>query len=486
MPVFSRRSFIAGLSTIPFALWFEKFGAAQAPLTRFNLNTPQGTAMLNVYANAVQTMMNTPEPNPVGWLFQWYTHNVRGDRTKPAEITRIYPVAGPQKTLAQQMWNTCQAHHPGDIEDFFLPWHRMYVFFLERIVRKVSGNAGFTLPYWDYTNSSVPSGPRMPTRFINPAATTNPLFRVNRKTLVKNGNPIDQNNQGSLNLNPLKQCHYSQVGAVQGFNLSLDANLHGTVHVLIGNSLGMGNPDWAGNDPIFWMHHCNIDRLWASWNAAGRQNPATSAWLSKQFVFADENGLRVVATVKDFKAIAPLGYKYDSLAPVPTCPPGVQAEGPPKTRARVTSSVQLGSQPVSVNLQAPPSTAAGLGDLVQMVRNLGPTRRLFLVIRNLSTAAQPGALFNIFLEMPANPAATADDTHKVGSIHFFDAMKPGGHGPMAASAQQKFFSFDITDLAKRLAAEGRLTTTPRLTIAPSNELETDARPVVGEITLIEQ
>jgi tyrosinase len=483
MPVFSRRSFIAGLSTIPFALWFEKYASAQT-LTRFNLNSSQGTAMLNIYANAVQTMMNTPEPSPVGWLFQWYTHNVRGDRTKTAEISRIYPVASPQKTLAQQMWNTCQAHHAGDIEDFFLPWHRMYVFFLERIVRKVSGNPGFTLPYWDYTDSSVQSGPRMPTRFITPAATTNPLFRVNRKTLVKNGNPIDQNSPGILNLKPLEQCHYSTVGAVQGFNLSLDANLHGNVHSLIGTALGMGHPAWAGNDPIFWMHHCNIDRLWASWNAAGRQNPATNTWLSKQFVFADENGLRVVATVKDFKAIGPLNYNYDRLATVPTCPPGVQAAGPPKTRARVTSAVQLGGQPVSVNLQAPPSAAAGLGDLVQMVRNLGPTRRLFLVLRNLSAVDQPGALFNIFLGLPNNAIATPTDAHKIGSIHFFDAI---GHGRGATAASpQKFFSFDITDLAKRLAGEGLLTTTPRLTIAPSNELETNARPVVGEIILIEQ
>ena len=325
----------------------------------------------------------------------------------------------------------------------------------------------------------------MPTRFINPAAPANPLFRVNRKTLVKNGNPIDQFSPGILNLKSLEQCHYSAVGpAVQGFNLSLDANLHGNVHSLIGNALGMGHPAWAGNDPIFWMHHCNIDRLWASWNAAGRQNPATTAWLSKQFVFADENGLRVVATVKDFKAIAPLNYKYDRLASVPVCPPGVQAAGPPKTRARVPSSVQLGGQPVSVNMQAPPSAAAGLGDLVQMVRNLGPTRRLFLVLRNLSAIDQPGALFHIFLGLPNNTVPTADDSHKIGSIHFFDAL---GHGHAAAAGpQQKFFSFDITDLAKRLAAEGQLTTTPRLTIAPSNELETDARPVVGEITLIEQ
>jgi len=482
MPVFSRRSFIAGLSTIPFALWFEKYASAQPTLTRFNLNSQQGAAMLDIYANAVKTMMSTPEKSPVGWLFQWYTHGVRGDRSKLSELNRLYPPLGAQRLLAQQMWNTCQAHHDGDIEDFFLPWHRMYVFFFERIVRKVSGQANFTLPYWDYTNAAVSSGPRLPSKFITPAAVTNPLFRNNRKTLVKNGNPIDQNSPGVLNLSSLRECTYSRVGnAVQGFNLNLDSNLHGTVHVLIGNQLGMGVPEWAGNDPIFWVHHCNIDRLWASWNAAGRANPATTSWLNKQFVFADENGQRVVATVRDFRNIATLRYNYDRLAPVPACPPGSQAAGPPKTRARVPASVPLSSQPVSVNLQAPPSTAAGLQDLVQMVRNLGPTRRLYLVIRDLRTDAEPGAIFNIFLELPEGGT---DESHKVGSIHFFDAV--GRHATSAAMAQQKFFSFDITDLAKQLAADGRLTTTPRLTIAPSNEFEGNAQPVIGEITLIEQ
>ena len=49
MPVFSRRSFIAGLSAVPFALWFEKYASAQPVLTRFNLNSHQGQAMLNIY-----------------------------------------------------------------------------------------------------------------------------------------------------------------------------------------------------------------------------------------------------------------------------------------------------------------------------------------------------------------------------------------------------------------------------------------------------
>jgi len=486
MTTFSRRSFITGISAVPFALWLEKNGVlAQPPRVRPNVMSTSGQAMLTIYSNAVKAMMATPEQNPIGWLFQWYTHGVRGDRTKAAELTRVYPAPSVRKTLATQTWDTCQAHHPGDIEDFFLPWHRMYLFFFERIIQKVSGNSSFALPYWDYTNAASPSGPRLPDKFRNPANATNPLFRPNRRAAVNAGNPIDASSPGVLNLNSLAQCGYSQVGAVQGFNMNLDFNLHGTVHVLVGNALGMGQVPWAANDPIFWLHHCNIDRLWASWNDAGRKNPNTAAWLNKTFTFADENGVKVIGKVKDFDKIMPLHYRYEELAPVPACPRGNAAAGPPRTRARVASAVQLSRTPAKARLEAPRTAAAGLGDLVSRVRNLSGDRRLFLVIRKLSSNAPPGTLFNIFLEVPGDVAGADAEANKIGSIHFFDAVPHGGHGTAAASPQ-KFFSFDITDLAKRLVSEGRLTATPELTIAPADEVEADARPVVGEIELIEQ
>ena len=194
MSKFPRRTFIAGLSTIPFALWFEKYGAAQTRAhIRYNVTSVNGLKMLNIYRATVGTMMSTAEPSPIGWLFQWYTHNVRGDRTKAAELARVYPAPSAQKTLATAMWNTCQAHHAGDVEDYFLPWHRMYVYFLERIIRKVSGHTEFTLPYWNYSNPAVPSGPRVPKAFRAPAAATNPLYeRFKARTVFKRfGQPED-------------------------------------------------------------------------------------------------------------------------------------------------------------------------------------------------------------------------------------------------------------------------------------------------------
>lgn len=41
-----------------------------------------------------------------------------------------------------------------------------------------------------------------------------------------------------------------------------DSYLHNIVHVFIGGDMGPGT---SPNDPVFFLHHCNVDRLWAKW-----------------------------------------------------------------------------------------------------------------------------------------------------------------------------------------------------------------------------
>ena len=49
MSKFPRRSFLAGLSTIPFALWFEKYAAAAPAMIRYNVTSVNGQKMLKIY-----------------------------------------------------------------------------------------------------------------------------------------------------------------------------------------------------------------------------------------------------------------------------------------------------------------------------------------------------------------------------------------------------------------------------------------------------
>ncbi|KAK7032422.1 hypothetical protein VNI00_013170 [Paramarasmius palmivorus] len=48
-------------------------------------------------------------------------------------------------------------------------------------------------------------------------------------------------------------------------NIDSLESIHDTIHVFIGGNGHMSHPDYAGFDPIFYLHHCNVDRLLALW-----------------------------------------------------------------------------------------------------------------------------------------------------------------------------------------------------------------------------
>ena len=43
------------------------------------------------------------------------------------------------------------------------------------------------------------------------------------------------------------------------------SQLHNRVHIWVGGDMGPGT---SPNDPVFFLHHCNVDRLWALWQHA--------------------------------------------------------------------------------------------------------------------------------------------------------------------------------------------------------------------------
>lgn len=486
MAPFTRRAFLGGAATIPFALWLEKYGWSQpaTPFVRFDATSAQGKEMLKIYAQAVQQMRALPEGDPRGWVFQWYTHMVRGNSSKAAELARIYPTSSPQKSLATEMWDTCQSHL-GQPENFFLPWHRMYVFFFENIIRTVTGKTSFTLPYWNYSvpRTDPKHGVIPPELRMDGDPVFGSLFVCKRNPGVNSGTPIDQGQPGDpLSTSALLQCTYGPSGSQQGFCATLDFRLHGNVHVLTGNTVNMGDVPWAAYDPVFWLHHCNIDRLWASWNAAGRRNPSDSAFLNKTFVFADANGNRVVAKISDFLDIARLNYKYDRLEPVTnTCPAVSPTAAAPRRLVIQATPITLGKTPVRATLAAPPSPQATV-PLATRIQNLPPDRRLLLVLRNLKTDVQPGVLYHLYLELPSETPGAAAEEYYIGNINFFGREHDHNEG----GSDDKFYSFDITDLAKRLKAKGLLTDKAEVTIAPAGEPASEATPVVGEVSIVEQ
>jgi tyrosinase len=59
----------------------------------------------------------------------------------------------------------------------------------------------------------------------------------------------------------------------------------------------------APTDPVFWMHHCEIDRIWAAWQAA---NPGQHPPLAGAAATMDP----WTETDVETRDIAALGYAY--------------------------------------------------------------------------------------------------------------------------------------------------------------------------------
>jgi tyrosinase len=482
----TRRTLLSSSLVIPFSEWVKTAQAA-GPFTRYSATSSQGQAMLKDYATAVTKMQqNQTKFIPVDWTFQWYTHCVKNptggpDPTaKQAEINRIYGSgSSPNKNLANEMWDTCQAHG-GQDEDYFLPWHRMYVYFFERIVRKISGNAQFTLPYWDYTS-------RANHGVITPEFRQGSLLVNNRNPGVNTGQPIDKGQRYQLNLDALKETGYQQNGPKMGFCADLDGFLHGSVHVFTGTRTNMGAVPYAAQDPVFWAHHCNIDRIWTSWNKNGGNNPTNdSSFMNGQFVFADENGTRVVAKVPDFLQIDALGYTYDALEPAPA---GFRPD-PLTTRTTLTTEITTPAAPAIATSASLTLTGTRTNVTLRAqdankpirtaIQSVASEKRLYLVAKDLSAPVGPGVVYDVFLNLPDSVSGTQANSNYVGSINFFGA----GHGEHAGNSGRRFLSLDVTQRGKSLTAQGKPDEPLKISLVASGTPFEAAKPVVGSLTLV--
>lgn len=53
-------------------------------------------------------------------------------------------------------------------------------------------------------------------------------------------------------------------------------NMHNAIHLLVGNGGHMADVPYSAFDPIFWLHHTNVDRLFAIWQAIYPSSYVTS------------------------------------------------------------------------------------------------------------------------------------------------------------------------------------------------------------------
>ena len=499
----TRRSILAagaGAGVISAVGWNTALAQA-GTRTRFGATTVQGKQMLAKYARAVGLMMDNtkfPRTDARSWDFQWYTHWIPGPQSpwsavvqaKQNMLNQVFagkPPNDPNRLLAQAMWDDCQAH--GDNtndpiffqETYFCVWHRWFLYYFEEIIRGVLQDATFTLPYWDYLSGAV-KDLSIPPEF---RVQNSPLFRSNRNSWVNAGDRIDKNNPGVLNLNCFNETIYidSPDGNV-GFCPIIDQNPHGQVHGLVGNLTNMGRVPFAAGDPIFWLHHCNIDRLWESWNRLpGRTNPT---WPNRPFPFADTNGKAVSVLPKNANRVALLKYQYDKyyvprrVVPMPAAGPALVAAAASKvTRAAAMDEVTLGAERVRVELTPPPSLTAAPSPQTTFALS-APSRRLYLVIGGVVAADDDDSTYNVFLDLPEGQSdPSTSDPHYVGTLNFFNAA---GHEDHGAAGHKT--TFNVTDTVKALQAKSLLTAKPTVTLLRRGDAK-GTSPKIRQVYLIE-
>jgi tyrosinase len=465
-------------------------GRAQAGVTlpRHDVASPEGQEMLRIFAEAVGKMMATVDGDPRGWVFQWHIHAVPDDRSKAAELVRLYPnLSDPDRILAEAVWDTCEAHFDPLRVNFFLPWHRMHLMSFERLVRSITGATYFTMPYWNYTD---PDRRALPPQFRSPDDPRwKPLFRTDRNPGVNDGLPIDQVGEAPLGLNAMMSPVYADTrDGDAGFCANLDNAPHSSIHVDVGTrEKGMGAVSWAANDPIFWLHHSNIDRIWASWNRAGGRNPKDEGYLGQVFTFVDEVGKPVHYKVADVLDTAALGYAYDRyLDRPPGSVPFSIAPGPRftehATSRTLSGSVTLGAGPTIVRL-----TADGDSPYFARLRTASVARRPFyLRVAGVRITRQPGVSYEVHLDPMPLAAPDRASRSYVGTINVFGAIvhgTPTGAGP-APYTNPRNYSFVITELVRNLFQAGRLTEPPSVILVPTGTPRRGATPTVDKISLV--
>jgi tyrosinase len=474
----TRRSMLLGASAFALANVFHRARTQQIDQrVRHDAATPEGKKMLRVYAQGVAAMKALAPQDPRSWVFQWYMHAT--PQSKAQMLDAIFQGASSATfELASDTWYTCQSHQ-GEREDYFLPWHRLYVMQFEEIIRRLTGRGEFTLPYWDYTS---PSSYAIPDEFQSKNGndpTLSPLFMpnrnkdggTNRSADVNAGEPLNKYYRGRRNFLVLPNLSERDYSA---FCTQLNSQLHNAIHTFTGDNTNMGTTRTAAGDPIFWLHHCNIDRIWAAWNALGGRNPTSTDgtdWADTSFVFASAKGERVAIDISTISNSAALPYKYDKL---PGMRPGTTlvssssqmnillksvsagAVAASSSPSQPAAAVELGWAPVKTVL-APTASQNQLSAVAAGIKTAG-TGHLVLLLRDVQVNLDPSTVYQVFLDLPENASDEVQDQHYVGLLNFF------GIGGRARGGRD--IEFDVTDLINGLSAASALQSKTSVTIAP--------------------
>ncbi len=216
------------------------------------------------------------------------------------------------------------AAHRGPV---FLPWHRFMLILLELQFQRVLGDQSFGIPYWDWaadgelgedqqddaliwsdaymggqgdpvTTGSFAFDADDPTswRVLVEASVQGQLRGTNRGLRRALGRFVPNLPQESQVKDALTLTAYDASPwdtTAEGFRNRVEGwrpadtapGLHNRVHVWVGGDM---LPSTSPNDPVFYLNHCNEDRIWAAW-----QTHLGALYVPDQTASADLFGHRI-------------------------------------------------------------------------------------------------------------------------------------------------------------------------------------------------
>lgn len=370
-------------------------------------------------------------------------------------IAQMRTNTNPSSKNSWQYWvNVHLAYCPHEIS-YFLAWHRGYLYYFEQQLRSITRMSDLVLPYWDYYLYAT-----IPAEFMD-AATGNPLYVPNR---------VSGNVLSALTMAPFAPTITNfPRGLSNAYEPTFEMQPHNPVHNLIGGVMAtMSSP----TDPIFYLHHASVDRLWLAWvlAAGGRQMPPRSnSYWGGSFTYATSPPLTMPRSYT-YDTLTNLSYNYavDILPPflplalngkkegglirvqatptLPALPPVANAHataargtGPKTFSIGGVSDLTLDERSVSVVLPVAAAHSAALEALAGNGTASIPGSTLQfksaqIVVqgaRTLNKGAQGGYFYYVYLNLPATPDfMTPKEQLLIGTLGPFEVEAAMHHDPV--------------------------------------------------------
>lgn len=488
----SRRETLSGALALAAVPWGSAPGAAQsaAPLVRHSLTgSDLPAATLESFKRAIRAMLALPPTDPRNWYRQAIIHLL---------------------DCPHANW-------------WFLPWHRGYLHHFEAICRELSGDPAFALPFWDWTTT-----PRVPDVLFDDVLTpTHALYEESVETFRPQFEPVitdiwsaltpDQRQQLALRdfVSPadvweklesyfaqrsearrqtrespeLPDWARTEVGAdrieaalapkrFEDFGSSpsehhhqrailatLESAPHNNIHNAVGGGPGFMSELMAPVDPIFWLHHANVDRLWSLWTRRERRAGRTGLpddpddWAREPFLFFTGGDVLAGGCLETDA----LGYGYgpgfgDDIL---RASPGPGAREQTQEHGAVTFEGEKVRAALRTDAEASATVRVSNALLAEARK---PKKKGGAHSAPSAAHEQPELVAQVGLEPPRHPRAVrvlffmncsylspatpVSDPHYVGSLTFF-GVHGGHHGPDEITA-----TLPLNATLQRLAETG--------------------------------